>query len=114
MDGRIFHVKEKLINNLRHNWTIAEMADEVGLSLPHFQKIFKSNIGCPPMTFLQDLRLEEARKLLETTFLQIQEIRIAVGIAHNSHFTRDFKTKYNLTPTEYRKSQWNKVQSAHL
>lgn len=110
MDGRIFHIKEKLHNNLKKHWTLEKMAQEVGLSAPHFQKLFKSNVGLPPMTFLQNLRLEKACQLLEDTFLQVQEIRCEVGMSGNSHFTRDFKVKFGLTPTEYRKIHWRKIQ----
>ncbi len=65
------------------------------------------------MTFLKDLRLEKARELLEdeNNFLQIQEIRIKVGISHDSHFTRDFKEKFGLTPTEYRRRHSEKMQA---
>ncbi|MFN0141365.1 MAG: helix-turn-helix domain-containing protein [Pyrinomonadaceae bacterium] len=48
-------------------------------------------------------RLERAKDLIETTFLQIQQICLEVGIPNESHFTRDFKKKYDRTPTEYRK-----------
>ncbi|MGI9056825.1 MAG: helix-turn-helix transcriptional regulator [Pyrinomonadaceae bacterium] len=111
MDGRIFHIKEKLLDSLHLQWTIEKLADAVGLSVPHFQKLFKSNVGLPPMTFLQDLRLEKASELLERTFLQIQEIRLQVGLQHDSHFTRDFKKKYGVNPTQYRRRHWEKIQN---
>ena len=111
MDGRIFHLREILLAELPRLWTIEAMAQETGLSVPHFQKLFKTNIGSSPMTFLQNKRLNTARELLENTFLQIQEIRLKVGIPYDSHFTRDFKKKYSVTPTEYRKLHWEKVQS---
>lgn len=110
MDGRIFHIKEKILSNLQHQWTIEEMAQEVELSSPHFIKLFKSNVGSAPITFLRDLRLNKARDFIENTFLQIQEIRLKVGMLQDSHFTRDFKKKYGVTPTEYRKYHWKKTQ----
>ena len=110
MERRIFHIKEELFNNLQHQWKIEEMAEIVGLSAPHFQKLFKINIGMSPIEYLRDLRLERARELLETTFLQIQEIKTKVGIQNDSHFTRDFKKKYGVTPTEYRKFHSEEIQ----
>jgi len=68
MDGRIFHLKEQLLKNPQHNWTIEEMSQTVELSIPHFQKLFKAETGIAPVTFLRDLRLEKARKFLETKF----------------------------------------------
>jgi transcriptional regulator GlxA family with amidase domain len=110
MDGRIFHIREKLVNNIQHQWTIGEMAREVELSSPHFIKLFKSNVGTSPITFLRDMRLSKARHFIESTFLQMQEIRLKVGILQDSHFTRDFKKKYGTTPTEYRKCYWDQTQ----
>ncbi len=63
------------------------------------------------MTYLHDLRLEKARELLETTFKNIDEIRREIGIRNESHFTRDFKKKFGLTPTNYRKQYWDKIQA---
>ncbi len=110
MDGRIFLFKEQLLNSFQRQWTIETMAEAVGTSVPHFQKLFKTNVGIPPMTYLRDLRLEKSRELLETTFKNISEIRFEIGIRHDSHFTRDFKKKFGVTPTEYRKQFWEKIQ----
>ena len=111
MDGRIFHIKEKLSQNLGHSWCVEEMAESVGLSIPHFIKLFKQEIKIPPHTYICELRLEKAKELVVTTFLHIQEVCTQVGIQNESHFTRDFKKKFGLTPTEYRKQQWEIHQS---
>lgn len=110
MDGRIFHLKNRILNDLKHQWTVEEMADYVELSAPHLQKLFKAQVGMPPIAYLRELRLEKACKQLETTFAKIQQIRASVGMFNDSHFTRDFKTKYGVTPTEYRKCCWKKMQ----
>ena len=111
MDGRIFLFKEQLLNNLQQQWTIETMAETIEISVPHFQKLFKENIGTPPMTFLLNLRLEKARELLETTFNNITEILFEIRMPNDSHFTRDFKKKFGLTPTNYRKQYWDKIQT---
>lgn len=113
MDRRIYHIKEKLSETLHLPWTIQAMAEEVELSVPHFQKLFKECVGVAPMIYLKDLRMEKARELLEdeTDFLQIQEIRVKVGMPHESHFTRDFKKQFDVTPTEYRTQYSEKMQA---
>jgi transcriptional regulator GlxA family with amidase domain len=110
MDRRIFHLKEQLPNNLQHQWTVKEMAKICKLSVPHFQKLFKSHTGMPPIAYLSDLRLEKALDLLETTFLNIQEIRIKVGMFDDSHFTQDFKKRFGVTPTTYREQYKKKFE----
>lgn len=111
MDGRIFQLKEMMLENLQRHWSIEELAEIIGLSIPHLQRLFKTEIGTSPNAFLQNARLEKARELLETTFWHIQQIGIEVGMPNDSHFTRDFKKKYGLTPTEYRRRYWEKIQS---
>ncbi len=111
MDGRIFELTNLLNERLTHPWTIEEMAKCVDLSQPHLQKLFKTEIGTPPKTYLRNLRLEKARDMLENGHLQIKQIGLQTGLVNDSHFTRDFKKKFGLTPTEYRKKQWEIEQS---
>lgn len=47
--------------------------------------------------------MQDATTLLVTTFLSIKEIIAQVGFKDESHFVRDFKRIYGVTPTEYRK-----------
>lgn len=111
MDGRIFSLKQILSERLDRNWTVAEMAHCFNLSVPHFQKLFKAQIGTSPIAYLRELRLEKARELLETTYLQIKQIRLQTGIMNDSHFTREFTKKFGVSPTEYRKNFWEMEQS---
>ena len=111
MDGRIFQVTNQINSDLSHHWTVDGMAESVGLSIPHFSKLFKQEAKSPPHTYLCELRLEKAKELVVTTFLHIQEVCTQVGIQNESHFTRDFKKKFGLTPTEYRKLHWEKQQA---
>ena len=54
------------------------------------------------MQYLKALRMQTACELLETTDLSIKQIMLGVGIRDESHFVRDFKRKYGMTPTQYR------------
>ena len=111
MDGRILHLRKLFLNDLAHDWTIEEMARNVELSTPHLQKLFKANLGIAPFAYLQVQRLERARELLETTFLQIKQIGVQTGCRNDSHLTRDFKRRFGLTPTEYRKRFWKRMNA---
>lgn len=110
MDGRIFHLRNRILNDLKHQWTIEEMANYVELSAPHLQKLFKIQVGMPPIAYLRELRLGKARELLESTFRRVKQIGFEVGMPNDSHFTRDFKERYGVTPTEYRRHFWDKTQ----
>ncbi|MDQ3634252.1 MAG: AraC family transcriptional regulator [Acidobacteriota bacterium] len=110
MDGRILFLKKQFIENLQHHWTVEEMAEAVELSPSHLQKLFKANIGIPPICYLRELRLEKASDLLENTFLRLKQIGVEIGMINDSHFTRDFKKKFGVTPTQYRKNYWRKYE----
>jgi transcriptional regulator GlxA family with amidase domain len=111
VDGRIFRLTRLLNKRLDHPWTVEEMARIVDLSRPHLQKLFKANTGISPVAYLKDVRLQRACELLESTFLQIKRIGYETGHGNDSHFTRDFKKKYGMTPSQYRKSFWATEQS---
>lgn len=79
------------------------IAQQVGLSASRFCTLFKEHTGVPLGKYLKLLRLETARTLLETDFPTIQEVTDQVGINDLSHFNRDFKATYGVTPAQYRR-----------
>lgn len=55
-----------------------------------------------PIQYLKFLRMEQAKYLLETSFLSVKEITHRVGLNDESHFVRDFKKVYGAPPNRYR------------
>jgi transcriptional regulator GlxA family with amidase domain len=102
MDPRVQKVVHLIQTDLSRRVTLAEMARAVNLSAVHLRTLFKSEIGMTPVQYQKKLRLLEARHLLESTFLNVQEIMMRVGLSDDSHFVRDFKKVYGLTPVQYR------------
>jgi len=78
------------------------MARSVNLSTSRFYYLFTADIKMPPARYLRLLRMQAAKELLETTFLSIKEIVAVVGFNDESHFVRNFKKLYGVTPTEHR------------
>ena len=107
MAGRIFHIRAEISRNLAHTWSVSEMARSLNISEAHFIKLFRQHSDdVTPFEFLTRLRMERAKAVLETTFLRIKEIAVQIGIPNESQFTREFKKRFGLTPTEYRKRHW--------
>lgn len=107
MDGRIIVLKERILRNLQHTWTVKDLADSIDISESHIQKLFKDEADMQPTRYVKHLRFEKAAELLtDRRFLQIQEICQEIGISDQSHFTRDFKKKYGKTPKQYRENFW--------
>jgi AraC-like DNA-binding protein len=111
MDKRIAFLKKQILSNLQHSPTIEQMARSVNLSESYLLWLFKKEVGMSPVQYLKHLRLEKARKLLEESFMRVQEIGWAVGVSDKSHFVLDFKREFGTTPTKYRKQHWTKIEN---
>lgn len=104
MAERVKRVIELMQGDPSRNFNLTKMAQSVNLSAPYFCFLFKSITGVPPAKYLKSLRMQQAAMLLSTTFLSVKEIVRRVGLTDESHFVRDFKRIYGMTPSEYRSS----------
>lgn len=102
MDRRVLTVVRLIQKDLSRKLTLKQMAQAVGLSSSHLRALFVEETGMTPLQYQKKLRMSEAKNLLETTFLNVQEIMARVGINDVSHFIRDFKRAYGSTPIRYR------------
>ena len=82
--------------------SLSEFAQSVNLSVWRLCHVFKTDVGMPPMRYLRLLKMERAKDLLESSFLSVKEIGFRVGLTDESHFVRDFKATYGLSPACYR------------
>lgn len=78
------------------------IARHFGLNSSYMSACFHRETGSTIMTFINDLRLQYAKCLLDLGGGEIREICEKAGIADQGYFTRIFKKKYGLTPTQYR------------
>jgi AraC family transcriptional regulator len=78
--------------------TVETLAREVGLSVAHFSRAFKETMGRAPHQFLLAMRLERARRLLETPAITLAVVARQAGFADQSHLNRLFKREYGITP----------------
>jgi AraC-like DNA-binding protein len=85
--------------------TLGTLARTAGMSRSAFALRFMIAFGQPPMTFVRDLRLHHAARLLEGTDLPIQAIAESVGYTSRSYFTRAFRKIYGTDPRRFRASR---------
>lgn len=78
--------------------TIEMLAREAGLSPAHFARAFKETLGRAPHQYLLALRLERARRLIETSSVSLSDIAQRTGFADQAHLTRLFKREFGTTP----------------
>ncbi len=82
--------------------TVEFASHEVRMSRSGFQHLYRERFG---VSFLQDLiesRIQYAKMLLTTTNLSVNDISVQCGYRNYSHFSRQFKEKTGVTPSEYR------------
>ena len=98
---RIRQAKEIMISRMVEPPTLAQLSDEIGLSLKKLKEGFKQIYGDSVFSFLFDYKMEYARKMLETGQHNVNEVGLKVGYSTSSHFISAFKKKYGTTPKKY-------------
>jgi AraC family carnitine catabolism transcriptional activator len=89
--------------NLEAPLGIGELAAKLGLSWRGLERLFTRHIGIPPQRFYLDRRLEHAQRLLHETRHSVMDIALACGFSSSSSFTRAFRRRHGLTPSEWRR-----------
>ena len=102
IDPRIKRVIVEIEKHLNSELSLDVLAQSVNLSTSRLRHLFKAETGMTPAQYLKSLRMSCAKKLVETTFLNIKQIRCSIGVRDKGHFARDFERSYGLTPTQYR------------
>ena len=84
-------------------FSLAALAAEYHVSSSHLSHIFKSVTGYAPIEYLMICRISAAKSLLSTTDKSIKEIVDLCGFSDESNFSRTFREKVGMPPTEFRK-----------
>jgi len=86
--------------------TIESLADMCHMSVYHFIRTFKRYLNMTPHEYLLSYRLNQAKQMLWTSSLSIEEIAIECGFNSASHFARAFKANSQTTPGQFRKMRF--------
>ncbi|AYF79290.1 helix-turn-helix domain-containing protein [Nocardia yunnanensis] len=95
-------VQQWLPDHLDADLAVAALAERAGMSERHFARAFRLETGSTPAAFIEDLRVEAARRLLESTELTIGAIARQVGYRHGETLHRVFTRRMATTPERYR------------
>lgn len=102
-DQGILQVQNWLDEHFGEALLIDELACRFGFGVRNFKRRFKEATGYTPIAYLQTLRLEQAKQLLETTQMSLDSITYKVGYEDSNSFRRLFLKRVGLLPTAYRK-----------
>jgi transcriptional regulator GlxA family with amidase domain len=102
-DAGILRVQNWLEEHYQQPLAMEELAARFGFGVRNFMRRFKEATGYTPLAYLQTLRLEKAKHLLESTRMSLDAITFKVGYEDSNSFRRLFQQRVGLLPALYRK-----------
>lgn len=79
--------------------SMEDIAERVGYSRRHVERLFAVVLGQPPARFYLNLRLDHARTLLGSTEMSLAEVAVACGFGSKSHFSKAFAKRFGVPPS---------------
>lgn len=90
------HVREKL--------TVPLLAEKVEVSPSYLTALFHKNLQISPGEYIRRVKLQESKQMIRENSMTFTEIAAALQYSTVHHFSRQFKEKFGITPTEYARS----------
>lgn len=103
---RLTEFMERNIDN--GDLVVDDLVHEMAVSRSVFFKKLKSLTGLAPIEFIKEMRVKRAAQLIETGEFNMTQIAYMVGINDPRYFSKCFKQRFGMTPTEYKDRQKSK------
>jgi len=97
-------VQSYVDHNYFRNLTLEEVAPLFGYNNVYFGKVFSKEVGVNFNTYLNQKRIDEAKKLLESEDIKIYDIADRVGFSDVDYFSRKFRALEGMSPADYRRN----------
>ena len=97
-------LRSKLQLSPHSDWSVDEMAEICGVSVPYFFVLCRKYYHCSPYRMLKKLRLQLAEELLRETWYPVKQIAEMCGYNNTEHFCRQFHKFVGVSPGKYRKT----------
>ena len=88
--------------NLRQHLSVERLAAKAKLGPRQFSRRFQRVFGTTPATFVETLRIDEARRRLTGEHESIERIALSVGFRSDDVFRRTFERRFGISPSIYR------------
>ena len=103
MDDIVNRIQLYLQQNFKENCTLTQIAAQVNMNPSYFSRIFSKKTGKSFISYLTDIRIEHAKKLLSTSNTPISNISEQSGYNNQYYFSNAFKRLTGLSPIEWRR-----------
>ena len=91
--------------NIGRTIHLHDLAARAALSPYHFARAFKTSAGVTPRTYVEQRRIEQAKRLLTESTQSLAQVAMDVGFGTQSRLTSTFKRRTGFTPGEYRRER---------
>ena len=94
--------RDFILSHIGEQITMDMLSKELGMNRTYVCKLFTDETGFTINQYVTNIKMEEARRLLDITPKSIEEIAEYLGFSSQSYFQKVFKSQYGITPGEYR------------
>ena len=98
----IDRISNDIVRDPSRKWLTKELAAKTHCTPRHFSRLFKEFNGVSPQSFVMNVRIEAAKGLLYSSNYTIGHIAETVGFCDIYYFSRQFKRRVGMTPSQYR------------
>ena len=106
-DNNLFDMLTKYLKeNIGKSLTLEDICDNCGLSIYQLKKLCQSQCGMSPMSYFISLKIDAAKDMICDTNLSFTQISDSLGFTTVHYFSKLFKDKVGVTPSEYAKSMF--------
>ena len=102
VNKRTADFKQVIETHILSEISLDELSQLCNMSLSTFKRHFKKIYNTTPNEYLFDKRLEHSKQLLAASARSIDDIALLSGFKTTAHFSRKFKEKYNIPPSQYK------------
>lgn len=103
-------VKNYIDVHFKSNITLESLAEEAHINKYYLSHLFKKTYGISPVKYLNRVRMDTAKFLLESTNYSVLEISEIIGFKSQSYFSQTFKREVGVAPLDYRKENRQKAR----
>ena len=102
-DAAMAAVAARIVEEPGRQWRIQALAQEQGMAVDHFSRLFRAAMGERPQAYILRTRMARAQQLLRETHLPVGEIGQVLGFRDSFYFSRQFRTFFGVPPSAYRR-----------
>lgn len=108
-DVRYSHLIHKALQYMRTHYaekiTLEDVAHSIYVSPAHFSRIFRQATGTTFVVFLNRIRIDNSKNLLQSSTRHVADIALSTGFEDQSYFTKVFKRMTGMSPMQYRNAE---------